>query len=187
MRKRLLTIRLDSARCDDQPGVDLLEAFARDDSAIRQDVAILVRDILLLADCGLRVDHGTVSIEGSVNRTSEAYRLLSMVAGLPGVVAVRPKIQCAADDRMGEQAARRRCRPRISSTSVSTRHSREEHHERLDTPSPGRSSLRRAATPQTTWLDRRRADSRCEDPLPFSRSADVTTPRLASRSTLQSS
>jgi signal-transduction protein with cAMP-binding, CBS, and nucleotidyltransferase domain len=78
--------------------IDLLKGFVRDDAAIMQDVETIARDVLQLADCGLQVDDGTVSIEGRVNRKSEADRLLSLVGRLPGVVAVHAEIQCGTDD-----------------------------------------------------------------------------------------
>jgi osmotically-inducible protein OsmY len=81
---------------ENTPARELIRKMS--DTAIRQDVETIVRDVLQLADCGLNVDHGTVSLEGRVNRKSEADRLLSLVARVPGVVAVHPEIQCEVDD-----------------------------------------------------------------------------------------
>jgi CBS domain-containing protein len=78
--------------------IDLLKAFVRDDAAILQDIEIIARDVLQLGDCGMQVDHGTVSIEGRVHRKSEVDRLLSLVRHLPGVVAVHAEIQIGTDD-----------------------------------------------------------------------------------------
>jgi CBS domain-containing protein len=96
--KRLVVVGDDTRVAGITSRIDLLKAFVRDDAAIMEDVATIARDVLQLADCGLQVDDGTVSIEGRVNRKSEADRLLSVVARLPGVVAVHADIQCGTDD-----------------------------------------------------------------------------------------
>jgi CBS domain-containing protein len=96
--KRLIVVGEDDQVAGIASRIDLLKAFVRDDAAIMEYVETIARDVLQLADCGLQVDRGTVSIEGRVNRKSDADRLLSLVARLPGVVAVHGEIQYGTDD-----------------------------------------------------------------------------------------
>jgi osmotically-inducible protein OsmY len=73
------------------------EVVWRDDLAIREEVRRLVRDKLLLADAGLRVEGGVVGIQGRAQRRSEAEAIQRLVAQVPGVVSVCGLIEFPGD------------------------------------------------------------------------------------------
>jgi hypothetical protein len=66
----------------------------RGDDAIHQEVRRLVGDVLMLADAGLRVDAGVVGLLGRACGRREAEAIRRAVAGVPGVVGVRGRIEC---------------------------------------------------------------------------------------------
>jgi osmotically-inducible protein OsmY len=78
--------------------MDALEVLMRDDDAIQEEVWKLVRDRVLLADAGLRVNQGVVGMLGRTQRRSEAEAVQNLVAQVPGVVAVYGQIDFVEGD-----------------------------------------------------------------------------------------
>jgi hypothetical protein len=78
--------------------MDALGVLRREDDAIQEEVWKLVRDRLLLADSGLRVNQGVVGMLGRTQRRSDAEAIQNLVAQVPGVVAVHGQIDFVEGD-----------------------------------------------------------------------------------------
>jgi hypothetical protein len=81
----------------------LEHTYSDTDAAIARQAELSLRNLLQLADCGLRVADGVIYVAGRVHRRSEAEALLVVLNRLPGVRALRGRIQCDTDDT-GRQA-----------------------------------------------------------------------------------
>jgi hypothetical protein len=68
------------------------------DAAIARQAELSLRDLLQLADCGLRVADGVIYVAGRTRRRSEAEALLVLLKRLPRVRALRGQIECDTDD-----------------------------------------------------------------------------------------
>jgi CBS domain-containing protein len=70
---------------------DLLRVYLREDEALREEIVTQVLERTLWIDPGtlaVTVDRGVVTLAGTVDRSSTMSLLVSLVAGLPGVVDV---------------------------------------------------------------------------------------------------
>jgi hypothetical protein len=68
------------------------------DAAIARQAELSLRDLLQVADCGLRVAEGVIHVTGRARRRSEAEALLGLLKRLPGVRGIRGQIECDTDD-----------------------------------------------------------------------------------------
>jgi hypothetical protein len=68
------------------------------DAAIARQADVALRDLLQMADCGLRVADGVIYVAGRARRRSEAEALLLLLELLPGVRGIRGHIDCYTDD-----------------------------------------------------------------------------------------
>lgn len=86
---------------------DLLSVYQRSDDDLRADVADLVSGWLGVepAGLGIAVDDGVVTLEGDVDRRSDAEALPHLVAGLDGVVDVHASLTYRLDDRLVAHAS----------------------------------------------------------------------------------
>jgi osmotically-inducible protein OsmY len=85
--------------------MDALGVLRREDDAIQEEVWKLVRDRLLLADSGLRVNQGVVGMLGRTQSRSDAEAVQNLVAQVPGVVALQGQIDFVEGDEQPFQTA----------------------------------------------------------------------------------
>ncbi len=80
---------------------DLVRAFARSDTDIRQEIQedVLARTLLLPQPVTVDVEEGKVRLGGSVDRRSDAQLVSAVVTKVPGVVEVESEISWREDDR----------------------------------------------------------------------------------------
>jgi CBS domain-containing protein len=80
---------------------DLVRAFARSDTDIRQEIQedVLARTLLLPQPVTVDVEEGKVRLGGSVDRRSDAQLVAAVVTKVPGVVEVESEISWREDDR----------------------------------------------------------------------------------------
>lgn len=80
---------------------DLVRAFYRTDAEIAREIRedVIVRAALLQPGLvGVDVEHGEVTLEGQVDRRSDARVIESLAARVPGVVGVTSKVTWRVDD-----------------------------------------------------------------------------------------
>jgi len=80
---------------------DLVRAFYRTDAEITREVRedVIVRTVLLQPGLvGVEVERGEVTLEGQVDKRSDARVIESLAARVPGVVGVTSKVTWRVDD-----------------------------------------------------------------------------------------